>query len=139
MHLFQLSYSPLQDSAKRNIHCKPIGLPTQCSIELLVSKQFVTNLAKCLINTSIVFDISSDIKVDFFITTSNVAIIEEFVSGCPIKLAFYSKMNLHLLFHHKVYIYGQIHLYCCVCQFQLIGNDYHILLQLTFSFHICYL
>ena len=35
-HLFQPSYSPLEDPAKLNVHCKPIGLPTKCSIELLV-------------------------------------------------------------------------------------------------------
>ena len=37
-HLFQPSYSPSEDPAKLNIHWKPIGLPTKCSIELLVYK-----------------------------------------------------------------------------------------------------
>ena len=36
MHLFQPSYSPLEDPAKLNIHCKPIGLLTKSSIELLL-------------------------------------------------------------------------------------------------------
>ena len=36
-HLFWPSYSPSGDSAKWNIQCKLVGLPTKSSIELLVS------------------------------------------------------------------------------------------------------
>ena len=36
-HLFQPSYSLLGGTANWNIQCKPVGLPTKCSIELLVS------------------------------------------------------------------------------------------------------
>ena len=39
-HLFQPSYSLLEDPAKLNVHCKPIGLPTKCSIELLLINDF---------------------------------------------------------------------------------------------------
>ena len=50
MHPFQPSYSPLEDPAKLNIHCKRIGLPTNCSIELLVEENKVnsTNLRDIL-------------------------------------------------------------------------------------------
>ena len=43
-HLFQPSYSLLGGPEKLgSIHCKPVGLPTKCSIELLVLTKKLNN------------------------------------------------------------------------------------------------
>ena len=39
-HFFQPSYSPLGALKNSSIQCKPVGLPTKCSIELLVITVF---------------------------------------------------------------------------------------------------
>ena len=88
-----------QDLKKNNyVQITKFRNPYQPAIaSFLILKQFMTNLAKFLI-TSVVFDISSDIKVDFL---SSHVIIEEFASGCHLKLAFYGKMNFIFYFITK--------------------------------------
>ena len=76
---FQPSYSPSEDPAKLNIHCKPIGLLTKCLIELLVDSYLEAPgaLYKSLVQ---VFDLAGSHRVtpclsfDFQVAEKTVAL-----------------------------------------------------------------
>ena len=54
------------------------------------------------------------IKSGLFVITCNVAIIEEFASGCPVKLAFCGKMISSSILSQSVHLLSDISVLLCL-------------------------